>query len=169
MSIKDRIKKIETYFKEMQIVTIDGKQVIYVIVSFPYGWVVNEKINSQFDVTVQQGEYNGEYYFCTEIDNGEEKVFDAIELNIEKMKEAIERAKLLSEKTIQLKKIFEDENVTIDELRNLEISYHKTISLIPNITVSENEVNTCAKNEDKNTNLTSKKNKPEEVKQTNNV
>ena len=41
MGIKDRIKKLGNYFKEMQIVTLDGKQVIYVIVNFPYGWVID--------------------------------------------------------------------------------------------------------------------------------
>ena len=35
MEIKDRIKKLAPYFKEMQIVTIDGEQVIYIVVSFP--------------------------------------------------------------------------------------------------------------------------------------
>lgn len=123
MSIKERISKIEKYFKEMQIVTVDGKQVIYVIVSFPYGWVIDEDIETKFNVTVSTGEYSGEFYFCSEIDNDEEIVFDAIEYNIEKMKEAIERAQLLSEKTKELKRIFEDENISISQLRTLKIMF----------------------------------------------
>lgn len=123
MSIKERISKIEKYFKEMQIVTVDGKQVIYVIVSFPYGWVIDEDIEAKFNVTVSTGEYSGEFYFCSEIDNDEEIVFDAIEYNIEKMKEAIERAQLLSEKTKELKRIFEDESISISQLRTLKIMF----------------------------------------------
>ena len=131
MGITNRIKKIETYFKEMQIVTIDGKQVIYVIVNFPYGWVIDEEIEEKFNVTISTGEYNGEFYFCTEIENGEETVFDAIEYNIEKMKEAIERAQLLSEKTKELKRIFENEEITLHQLRNLKISYENENIVIP--------------------------------------
>ena len=124
MAIKDRIKKIEQYFKEMQIVTLkDGKQVIYVVVEFPHGWVIDDEIEHKFDVTIQQGEYQNEFFFCGEIDNGEGVVFDAIEYNIEKMKEAIERAQLLSEKTLELRKLFEDESITIEQLRTLIISF----------------------------------------------
>lgn len=130
MSIKERISKIEQYFKEMQIVTIDGKQIIYVIVNFPYGWVIDEEIESTFNVTVDVGEYNGEFYFCGEIDNGEDVVFDAIEYNIEKMKEAIERAQLLSEKTKELKRLFEDESVSISQLRNLKISFNENEDIV---------------------------------------
>ena len=50
-------------------------------------------------------------------------MFDAIEYNIEKMKEAIERAQLLSEKTKELKRIFEDENISISQLRTLKIMF----------------------------------------------
>jgi hypothetical protein len=121
MGIKERISKIGTYFKEMQIVTIDGKQVIYVIVSFPHGWVIDDEIEEKFDVTVSSGDILGEYYFCVEMEVGEEKVFDAIEYNIEKMKEAIERAQLLSEKTKELRLMFEDESITLTQLRNLKI------------------------------------------------
>lgn len=121
MGIKERISKIGTYFKEMQIVTIDGKQVIYVVVSFPHGWVIDDEIEEKFDVTVSSGDILGEYYFCVEMEVGEEKVFDAIEYNIEKMKEAIERAQLLSEKTKELRLMFEDESITLTQLRNLKI------------------------------------------------
>jgi hypothetical protein len=131
MGIKERINKIATYFKEMQIVTLnDGKQVIYVIVAFPNGWVIDEDIENKFDVTVQRGEYVGEYFFCGEIDNGEGVVFDAIEYNIEKMKEAIERAQLLSEKTLELRRMFEDESISIERLRTLKISYDEKSEII---------------------------------------
>ena len=117
MSIAERIKKIEPYFKEMQIITVEKEPVIYVVVEFPYGWVIDEELEPKFNITIRKGEHSGEFYFCSEIKNGEETVFDAIEYNIEKMKEAIERAQLLSEKTKALKQLFEDESASILQLR----------------------------------------------------
>jgi hypothetical protein len=92
-----------------------------VVVSFPHGWVIDDDIEEKFDVTVSSGDILGEYYFCVEMEVGEEKVFDAIEYNIEKMKEAIERAQLLSDKTKELRRMFEDESITLTQLRNLKI------------------------------------------------
>ena len=83
----------------------------------------NDEIENKFDVTYQKSGFDGEFYFCTEMDNGEEKIFDAIEYNIAKMKEAIERAQLLNEKTIELKRLFENENISIAQLRTLKITY----------------------------------------------
>lgn len=124
MDIKDRIKKISQYFKGMQVTSIEnGAQVIYVIVSFPHGWVIDEDLEKKFDISIMKN--GNEYYFCTDIDSGEQKLFDAIDYNIDKMKEAIERAQLLSKKTTELKRLFEDENITIEELRTLEFKYDK--------------------------------------------
>ena len=125
MSIAERIKKIEPYFKEMQIITVEKEPVIYVVVEFPYGWVIDEELEPKFNITISKGEHSGEFYFCSEIKNGEETVFDAIEYNIEKMKEAIERAQLLSEKTKTLKELFEDESISILQLRNLKFVFLK--------------------------------------------
>lgn len=126
MLIKERIEKIKEYFKEMQIITVDNEQIIYVIVNFPYGWVIDENIEAKFEVTVQEGEYPTEFYFATNIDNGENRVFDAIEYNIEKMKDAIERAQLLKTKIAELKDIFQNENITLSELRTLNFTWDKT-------------------------------------------
>jgi uncharacterized protein (UPF0333 family) len=148
MGITERIKRIGSYFKEMQIVTVEGnKQVIYVIVSFPYEWVIDNEIEKKYNVTVGAGNYNGEYYFCSEIENGEEVIFDAIEYNIEKMKEAIERARLLSEKTMELRKMFENEDITLAQLRSLKITYDNETKIVVTKKIDEDA-----------------KNKPEEVK-----
>ena len=123
MDIKDRIKRLGRYFKEMQITSIDGQQVIYVVVSFPRGWIIDEDILDKYGVTVNEGTEIGNFYFCADIDTGENAIFDAIEYNISKMQDAIERAELLKSKTLELKKIFEDEGVTLDELRTLQFLY----------------------------------------------
>lgn len=151
MTIKERIKKIKDYFKEMQIVTMDGEQIIYVVVNFPQGWVIDEMIETKYDVTVNEGEYPTEFYFATNIDNGEERIFDAIEYNIERMKDAIERAQLLRTKIAELKDIFQNEDITLPELRSLKFTWDKKLAdgfegniLIPQsasiANTSENEI-----------------------------
>lgn len=122
--IKNRIEDIKEYFKEMQIVTVDNKHIIYVIVNFPNNWVIDDTIEDNFNVKISKGNYENEYYFFTEIDNGEDKIFDAINYNIKKMKAAIERANLLKNKMIELRNLFENEIVTLDELKNLKFVYN---------------------------------------------
>lgn len=132
MTISERIKALGSFFKEMNIITSQGKQLIYVVVKFPNNWVIADDIAQKFDVSVTKGDIPTEYYFCAEMDGGEERVFDAVEYNIAKMKEAIERAQLLAEKTRELKSLFEDESISIEELRSLRISYESrknTLSL----------------------------------------
>ena len=149
MEIKDRIKKISKYFKEMQITTVnDGSQVIYVVVSFPNGWIIDDDVEKKFGVTVSQGTNIREYYFCTDIESGEQILFDAIDYNIEKMKEAIERAQLLSKKTTELKSLFENENITIEELRTLKFSYDKNI--LPALITQHAEENNEEENKEQN-------------------
>ena len=46
------------------------------------------------------------------------------------MKEAIERAQLLSEKTKELKRLFEIESITLSQLRNLKITYNEGEEII---------------------------------------
>lgn len=151
MEIKDRIKNISQYFKGMQVTnTDDGTQVIYVIVSFPHGWIIDEELEKKFGITISQGTNMSEYYFCTDIDSGEQVLFDAIDYNIDKMKEAIERAQLLSKKTSELKEIFTDENVTIEQLRTLTFSYSaekKEQPLMTKKKQKENEENNTQKEE----------------------
>lgn len=149
MDIKDRIKKLGKYFQRMQIVTTDdGSQVIYVIVRFPYNWIIDDDIEKKFGVTVAQGSSAEEYYFCTDIETGEQVLFDAIEYNIDKMKEAIERAQLLSRKTNELKSIFENENITIEELRTLKFVYDNKQSDVAPITLSKGSKKESEKNKE---------------------
>ena len=129
MTIKERIKKIHNYFKEMQIVTVDGEQIIYVSVSLPHGWIIDDKIEEKYNVTVNEGTYPNEFYFATEIDNGEEKIFDAIEYTIEKMQDAIERAQLLRNKITELREIFQNDNISIGKLRTLKFTWDEDILL----------------------------------------
>lgn len=123
MDIKERIDNIRQYFVEMKVMAgDDGSQFIYVSVRFPKNWIVNDELEKKFNVTVAEGD-DGLLYFCTDIANGMDCVFDAIEYNVEKMQEAIERAQLLAAKTKELRSLFEDESIDISDLRGLFFSY----------------------------------------------
>lgn len=123
MTISERIKKLGKYFGEMQVVEQDGQQIIYVVVNFPPRWVIDDEFANKKNVTIMEGQIQGEYYFSTDLETGEEAIFDVIDDNIEKMQEAIERAKLLGEKTKELKEIFEDENTPIEKLRTIRFCF----------------------------------------------
>jgi hypothetical protein len=118
MNIKERIKKISDYFKEMQVIDVDGVQTIYVVVKFPNGWRIDSTLEEKYKTIVEIGNEPNEFYFFTELEN-EENVFNAIEYNIEKMKDAIERATLLKQKINELKDLFQDESISIQTLRTL--------------------------------------------------
>ena len=122
MNIKERIKKINEFFREMQIVNVDGEQIIYVVVLFPKGWTISDQLEEKYNITIERGQKQGEYYFSTDIETGEEQIFNAIDENISRMKEIIERAQLLRDKTLELKDLFEDETITIEQLRKLGLS-----------------------------------------------
>lgn len=126
MNIKERIKKISEYFKEMQVIDVDGVQTIYVVVKFPNGWKIDNTLEEKYKTIVEVGNEPNEFYFFTELEN-EENVFNAIEYNIEKMKDAIERATLLKQKINELKELFQDESISIQTLRTLNFKMENEI------------------------------------------
>lgn len=120
MDIANRIKNLGKYFVEMQVTTSEGEPVIYVVTQFPNGWVIDEEYAKEKAVAVRRDPSTGNYWFFTDMETGEGAIFDVIETNIEKMKEAIERANLLKEKTLELKELFSDESVPITKLRTIK-------------------------------------------------
>lgn len=127
MDVKDRIEKVKEYFRGMQVYNDGGINIIYVIVQFPNRWIIDEEVPKKFGVTVTGGtDYQGQFYFCTEMEKGFDCVFDAIEYNINKMLSAQERATLFRQKTEELQNIFMDESIPLESLRNLEFSFKKT-------------------------------------------
>ena len=132
MELSDRIKKLGKYFNEMQIVEQDGMNIIYVVVTFPYNWIIDEEFAKKKEVTIMQGEAPGQYYFSAEIDTGVDVVFDVIDANIDKMKEAIERAQLLTAKTKELKTLFENEEISIERLRSIKFTFEENILVTKN-------------------------------------
>ena len=118
--IQDRIKKIGEMFKEMQVTQVDGVNVIYVVVTFPNRWIIDDSVREKYGVSVMEGNAQGEYYFCAEIDAGFDTVFDAVDFCIQVNKDAMERAKIFQEKLTNLKELFGNEEVSVEELKGLE-------------------------------------------------
>ena len=124
MTVQDRIQKIGKYFKGMKVDTINGDNVIYVIVQYPPKWMVNnEEMEKKYGVNILQQGQQGLYVYCTEISNGFDCVFDAIDDTISKMLIIIERTKLMTQKIDELQELFENEDIPIESLRTLEFKY----------------------------------------------
>ena len=98
--IKDRIKKIEPYFKGMQVDEADGEQIIYVMVNFPPKWIIQDDTPDKFDVSI--GREDTLYYFCAKLEQGFDIIFDAIDYNIAEMKAALERSQIFRQKMAEL-------------------------------------------------------------------
>ena len=141
MNVEERIGKVKQYFKGMQVENVDGSNIIYIIVQFPSKWIIDEEIPNKFGVSVGAGQdYQGQFYFCAEIEKGFDVVFDAIEYNIEKMLTAQERAILLRTKISELQELFMDESIPIESLRSLEFTYKQPKQRKRNTKKEENEI-----------------------------
>jgi hypothetical protein len=126
MNIKERIEKLGQYFNSMNLSSDNG--IIYVRVQFPKGWGCSEVTEHNFNVKSVKDDIPGYFYFFADMEIGFDKVFDAIEYNIQFNEEAQAKVGLLKEKIEELKYIFEKED--IDVLKTLEFKYktkkHKT-------------------------------------------
>lgn len=143
-----RIEKISQYFAGMQVSRDgEGNNVIYVSVVFPNNWVIAPDIPEKFNVTVVEGNNcSGEYYFGSDMSEGFSKVFDAIDYNIEKMKNAQERAELMKKKIAELQSLFRNEDIPIEKLRRLTFEYNENsqIAITPPPIIKEETVSTEA-------------------------
>jgi hypothetical protein len=121
MNIKERIANLGTYFHSMNVAAENG--IIYVLVQFPKGWGCSETTEYNFNVKSVQDETPGFFYFFADLEVGFDKIFDAIEYNINFNKEAQAKVNLLRTKIEELKTIFEEED--IDTLNTLEFKIKK--------------------------------------------
>ena len=121
--IQERIKKTGQFFKGMQVTKVDDTDVIYVVVRFPNRWIIDDAVSEKYDVSVIDGQEEGEHMFCAEMGVGFDSVFDAVDHCIQVNKDAMERAQLFQEKINELKEIFGNEENTIKKLRTLEFTF----------------------------------------------
>lgn len=121
MNIKERINKLGIYFDSMNLSSENG--IIYIRVKFPKGWGCSELTEYNYNTKCVQDDIPGYFYFFAEMEVGFDKIFDAIEFNIQFNEEAQAKVYLLREKIEDLKTIFENED--IDTLKTLEFKYKK--------------------------------------------
>ena len=121
MNIQERIKNISEYFVGMQMSTEDN--VVYVRTRFPDKWVISELLEDNFNVRGIQDKKNNTQFFFTNIENGFDVVFDAIDFTIQMNKSALERLELFKEKVEELKELFDTEE--IEKLRRIEFTFKK--------------------------------------------
>ena len=121
--IQERIARVKEYFNGMQVTKVDGTDVIYVIVTFPDRWIIDDGIEEKYDVSVRNGKEPCQYYFCAEMEVGFDKVFDAVDHCIGVNKDAMERAQIFQEKLKELKEIFADGTRAISDLKTLEFVF----------------------------------------------
>lgn len=137
MNIKERIKRLGTYFNSMNIAAENN--IIYVLVSFPQGWGCSEVTEHNFNVKTVRDENPGYFYFFADMEIGFDKVFDAIEYNIKFNEDAQAKVALLRNKIEELKNIFEQED--IQTLETLEFKFKKKTTKSPKSKKTEQQTN----------------------------
>jgi hypothetical protein len=119
MDINNRIKKIGNYFQKMNI----AEGIIFVSVVFPNDWQMTTSAAEKLGVKIMNTEDGQGYYFATQIENGFNPVFDAIDKVIEFNEVAGIKKALFLEKIKELQVIFEEES--LDVLQTIEFKYKK--------------------------------------------
>ena len=119
MDINDRIKKIEPYFKSLNMV--DGTTVI--LVKFPNKWKIfnADELTKIYNVYTGNKENVDGVFFLSETSNGVDCIFDAIEEVINQNKTFEEKAALLEIKANELSNLFLIE--PLEKLRTLEFTF----------------------------------------------
>lgn len=121
MDIQKRIANISEYFIGMQMSTDDN--ILYVRTRFPSNWVISDLLEDNFKVKGFQDKKNNTQFFYTNIENGFDVVFDAVDFTIKMNKSALERLELFKQKVEELKELFDNEE--IDKLKRLEFTFKK--------------------------------------------
>jgi len=108
MNLTERIKKIEEYFKGMEIISNT------VIIKVQYGdkWGAYPSSDERIKVAKSEEVINEWYYYSDYTYTIIDEIFDLIEETIEVNLSAIERLELLNEKMEELKNLFSNESLS---------------------------------------------------------
>lgn len=116
MELKDRIEKIKPYLVTFNIIA--GEGAAYAVVKFPNRWTISDQQVLKETYKVEIATQPEGVYFISEIKNGTDCIFDAIEFVICLNKSVEERESLLKEKVTELTELFATES--LDSLKKLK-------------------------------------------------
>ncbi len=119
MDINKRIETIKEYFLKFNV----DDNTITLILKFPPKWTVPDSnfLREQYSVVAGPMQYG--IVFATELENGFDKIFDAVDYMIAFNKEAQERMALFNEKAQELKSLFTTES--LENLKSLAFTFVK--------------------------------------------
>ena len=118
--MQKRIEKIKEYFYDMKMSMEDN--IVYVQTKFPSNWTISELLEENFRVKGVDTK-KGTQIFFTELSNGFDRIFDAIDYTVDMNLSALERLDLFKKKVEELKNLFDFED--IEKLKRLEFTFKK--------------------------------------------
>lgn len=120
MDLKFRIDKIRPYFISFNVVAEESAA--YAVVRFPKGWKIPDvnALKANFKIELAPTSTGG-YLFASEISNGTEGIFDAIDYVVDFNKKVEERSGLLEAKIKELAALFASE--TLEKLKTLKFTF----------------------------------------------
>ena len=134
LTINDRIKKVGGYFASFNI----AEGTIYALVTFPARWTVVPTLDVDgAEVKIVKDNKSNGYYFFTDLANGADCVFDAIDEVIKFNQSIEEKTTLLKVKAQELKELFETED--IEKLRTLRFVFGTPVNCMPEPPKRENK------------------------------
>lgn len=130
MDTQKRIEAIKEYFREMKVFSDENNvQNIYVSVNFPPIWAISDLTAQKYNTQAVKAD-DGLTYFWSELSNGMDNVFDAIDFNITENINAQKKVELYERKKNELRSIFENDAYTLEDLMTLSISINATKPVI---------------------------------------
>lgn len=115
----EKIKALGDKFIESNI----AEGYIYMLIKLPPNWSISNKIKDEYKVKIVPEENKRGLYFVTEIDNGFDAIFDAINFVIKYNEQLEKRIEMLNKKISELKELFS--TLEIEELETFEFKYKR--------------------------------------------
>ena len=115
MSLNERIERVNPYFILFNISA--EEDAIYVVAKFPENWTIPDRTALKSTYNVEIAPMNNGICFATEIKNGTDCVFDALDYVIKFNRCVEERVELLKAKIKELQTLFSKED--LEKLKTL--------------------------------------------------
>lgn len=124
MNYIEKIKNIGDYFRSSNV--IEGS--ICIVVEFPNNWLMPDEKVLKETYNIELVINDGFFYFMTEIENGEDCLFSAIEDIIQSNRDLEAKLELLDKKVAELREIFAEE--PLEKLQTLTFTFDKKVKPI---------------------------------------